>query len=173
MRTGLPWILMMVLLALSALMAVPPVYALGDTCSDPIVVNGLPFTDTNCTAIYGDNYDAVCPFEGSTAPDVVYRFTAPETLLLDVVLCNDDTNFDTKLYIYDGDCVDGTHVACNDDFCRTTGMAWAYVSILQQVSLTMGHTYYIIVDGHRWSSGNYVLDLLESSGDPQTPDPDE
>jgi len=144
----------------------------GETCDTAVIINTLPFAVTGSTATYQDDYDAVCPYSGSTAPDIVYMYTPPATVLIDAVLCGDATDFDTALYIYENDCTAGTEIACNDDFCRTASMAWTYVSLLQQIELTGGTTYYIVVDGHRWARGNYELTIQLSTGDPMLPDPE-
>ena len=74
------------------------------------VIPSLPYSDTGTTAGYTDDYDEVCPYSGSTAPDVVYSYTPvdhrdgdhrPLRLQLrhqalrlrrrhDLVACNDD-----------------------------------------------------------------------------------
>lgn len=83
----------------------------GDTIFDATVIPGLPFTDTGNTCGYIDDYDEICPYSGSTAPDVVYSFTPVSDMSIDVDLCG--SMYDTKLFIYDS----GLNlVACNDDF---------------------------------------------------------
>ncbi len=144
----------------------------GDTCDTAFAITGLPFSDQQNTGFFEDDYDAACPYEGSTAPDIVYVFSPVQDILIDADLCADATDFDTKLYIFENDCAAGSLIACCEDFCRTESMTWTYVSILQQVSLTAGNDYYFVVDGNRWSDGNVEFALRESSGDPQLPDPE-
>lgn len=144
----------------------------GDTCDDAILIDTLPYSDIGSTGLYEDDYDAVCPYENSISPDIVYMFTPDQNIMITAGLCGDSTDFDTKLYIFENDCISGPLVTCNDDFCRTASMAWTYVSIVQEISLTAGNTYYIVVDGNRWARGTYELMVEESSGDPMLPDPE-
>jgi hypothetical protein len=44
----------------------------GETIDDATPIAGLPYTDTGDTSDNVNDYDEVCPFSGSTAPDVVY-----------------------------------------------------------------------------------------------------
>ncbi len=50
--------------------------AMGDDCTDPIVIPGLPYTDTNQTNCgRGNNYDATCLGWWDAGEDIVYEFT--------------------------------------------------------------------------------------------------
>ena len=128
----------------------------GDTCADAFPIPSLPFDDTGTTVDYANDHDEVCPYTGSTSPDVAYVFTPASDITVDVSLCNDGTNYDTKLYIYQGACP-GTLVACNDDSCNSPQFPSSYISKLAGIALTGGQTYYIIVDGYGGASGDYHL----------------
>ena len=132
----------------------------GDTCDTATVIGGIPYTDTGTTAGYVNDYDEVCPYTGSTAPDVAYSFTPGSDIVVDITLCIGITDYDTKLYVYQGSCP-GTLVACNDDACSSPYYS-SYVSQLVGVSLPAGSTYYIIIDGYGTSSGNYTIDIVEN-----------
>lgn len=135
----------------------------GEDCTTATVLSGpLPIHVSGTTVGYANDYDEVCPYAGSRAPDVVYRFTPATPLTVDVLLCNGWTDFDTKLYIYDS-CppVPGQPVACNDDAC-TSAAGQGYVSALWNVPLTAGVTYYLVVDGYGDAAGAYELELRES-----------
>jgi len=129
----------------------------GDTIFDAFVIAGIPFSDTGTTAGFTDDYDEVCPYSGSTSPDVVYRFTPSYDAWPTVDLCG--SSYDTKLYISDPSL---DLVACNDDyyFDDTCGM---YVSRLENVPLQAGEDYYIVIDGYGGDYGDYVLDVVEYS----------
>ena len=43
----------------------------GDTIEDATVIPGLPYSNTGTTEGFVDNYNEVCPYTGSTSPDVV------------------------------------------------------------------------------------------------------
>jgi hypothetical protein len=125
----------------------------GDTIFDATVIPGLPYSDTGTTAGYVNDYDEVCPYSGSTAADVVYVYTAAVSEPVDIDLCG--SSYDTKLYVYDAGLA---LVACNDDFYGGDPCG-LYVSKLENVALTAGQTYYIVIDGYGTAFGAYVLDI--------------
>lgn len=116
-----------------------------DTIASPTVIASLPYSGTGSTADCNDNYNEICPFTLTGAPDVVYAYTPPGDQTIDINMCA--SNYDTKVYIYAGSVTPGSPVACNDDGCPGTG-APSYRSTLIGVALTGGVTYYIIVDGY-------------------------
>ena len=125
----------------------------GDTIADATPIASLPFSDVGTTSGYTNDYDEVCPYTGSTAPDVVYIFTATEDIAISVDLCG--STYDTKVYIYD----EGLSVvACNDDF-YFDDVCGVYVSKLDFVFLASGITYFIVVDGYGDDSGDYELEI--------------
>ncbi|MEW5924013.1 MAG: GEVED domain-containing protein, partial [Candidatus Zixiibacteriota bacterium] len=122
----------------------------GDNVGSAVPITAMPFNSTGTTAGYTNDYDAVCPYTGSTAPDVVYSYAPTEDIQLDVDM--QGSGYDTKIYIYE-DAV-GTLVACNDDY-------WSdYTSALFNVDISAGHTYYIVVDGYGSGSGGYVINAV-------------
>jgi hypothetical protein len=82
----------------------------GDTILDAVVIE-IPGTWTGTTAGYNNNYDEVCPYTGSTAPEVVYSVTPMADTQVDIDLCY--SSYDTKLYVYDENL---NLIGCNDDF---------------------------------------------------------
>lgn len=127
----------------------------GDTIESALVVPGLPFSDSGTTAGYTDDYDEVCPYTGSIAPDVVYAFVPAVSQAIDIDLCN--SSYDTKVYVYDADL---NLLACNDDF-YTESPCYVYSSRLENLGLIGGLTYYIVIDGYGSGGGAYVVDLEE------------
>ena len=128
----------------------------GETIADAVPIPDIPYTDSGATCDNIDDYDEICPYTGSTAPDVVYSFTPEADMVLRVDLCGSE--YDTKLYIYD----EGLNlVACNDDyyFDDVCGM---YVSALPFVPFNGGVTYYIVVDGYSSDCGEYILELYDT-----------
>ncbi len=125
----------------------------GDTIATATLIPALPYSDSGTTVGYVDDYDEVCPYSGGTAPDVVYKFVCPFTGAIDIDLCG--SSFDTKLYVYDA----GLNlIACNDDY-YTGPPCGTYVSLLENVQLIAGTTYYFIVDGYGNASGSYQFDI--------------
>jgi hypothetical protein len=126
----------------------------GDNIATAVPIAALPFNDTGSTCGYLDDYDVVCPYSGSTSPDVVYQFTPASNMKISIDLC--DSQYDTKVFVFDGS--PANVVACNDDAgCGYSG----YQSRLDIVQLVAGHTYYIVVDGYGGDCGDYDLTVAE------------
>ena len=122
----------------------------GDTIADAIPIPALPFETTGNTCAYTHDYDEFCPYGGSTAPDIVYRWTPTQSeSWVDILLC--DSAYDTKLLVYENDAA--TLVACNDDACGSDG----YRSAVWSVPLVGGNDYYIVVTGYGAQCGDYDL----------------
>jgi hypothetical protein len=119
----------------------------GDTVGDPFIVGALPFTATGNTCSFINDYDYACPYSGSTSADVVYKWvaTAGGAGGITVDLC--PSTYDTKVYIYNSSMA---VIACNDDYC-------SFQSRVANVPVTVGETYYIVVDGYGGSCGNYTM----------------
>ncbi|UCD16681.1 MAG: hypothetical protein JSV44_09490, partial [Candidatus Zixiibacteriota bacterium] len=123
----------------------------GETIATATVIGALPYVDTDNTCDYVNDYDEVCPYSGSTAPDVVYSYAPAANETVDISLCYAGTDYDTKLYVYENSHTPGSPYACNDDACP------GYVSEILELALTGGNVYYIVVDGYGSSCGNYEL----------------
>jgi hypothetical protein len=126
----------------------------GDTILDAVPLT-LPVIDlAGTTTGYADNYDIMCPY-GSNSPDVVYSIVPASTMLIDIDLCG--SAYDTKIIVYDEN---GDFYACNDDFyfddeCGT------YVSKVEELPVTGGAEYFVVIDGYGGDHGEYLLDILE------------
>jgi hypothetical protein len=129
-----------------------PVRQGGDTIATALLIPSLPYNDTGTTAGFTNDYDEVCPFTGSTAPDVVYRYVSPWPQVVSIDLCG--SSYDTKVYVYDG----GLNlIACNDDYYYSAPCG-VYVSNLQCVLLAPG-TCYFVIDGYAGASGAYIMEV--------------
>jgi len=117
----------------------------GDTVADAVAIT-MPHVGTGSTVGYTDDYDEVCPYGGSTSPDVVYTLTPAADRLVSIDLQGSD--YDTKVYVYDQDLA---LVACNDDFYPD------YVSRIDSVLLVGGVQYYVVIDGYGGAAGEYVV----------------
>ncbi len=132
----------------------------GDTCNDAIDLGtALPIFVTGSTVGYTDDYDEACT-QASTSPDVVYSFTPTSDMYVDLTLCAGQTDYDTKMYIYEGVCPGEAYYVCSDDSC-TSAAGQDYVSALSAVFLTSGTTYYIVIDGYGSNEGYYELNIDE------------
>jgi len=131
----------------------------GDTCADPFYIPSLPYSDTQNSGDFADDYEESCSIyeELGGSPDVVYEYGAATDQYINVTLCNDATDYDTKLYIYRGICPCLVEFPCNDDACSTTSIPNAFVSELTDVFLQGGSTYFIVVDGWSGAYGTYDL----------------
>ena len=127
----------------------------GEDPTTATVITSLPFSDTGDTSIAVDDFDAVCPFSGSTSGDLFYSYTPAADMLLEVDLC--DSAYDTKTYVLDSGFFE---VGCNDDACSSPG-GGGFRSLLQGVSLLAGVEYYIAVDGWSGDAGIYLINVDE------------
>lgn len=132
----------------------------GEDMSSAFIITALPYQDTGNTTGHIDDYDAVCPYYDSTAPDVVYSFTPDHDCFLRVDLCG--SGYDTKTYILDPNF---NLIACNDD-AYFDDVCGEYVSLIEEVALTAGNLYFIIIDGYGADTGDYNLNLTEIYPEP-------
>ncbi|HOX24715.1 MAG TPA: hypothetical protein PLL30_03000 [Candidatus Krumholzibacteria bacterium] len=116
----------------------------GDTIADAVAIE-ISATFDGTTVGYTNDYDEVCPYSGSTSPDVVYTFTPDEDFGITVDMFGSE--LDTKIYIYDSDLA---LVACNDDFYDD------YTSRLENVAVAGGVQYYLVIDGYGGEAGTYT-----------------
>jgi hypothetical protein len=123
----------------------------GEDCASATAIASLPYSATGYTCDNNDDYDEVCPYSGSTSPDVVYSYTPSTNEAIDIDLYG--SSYDTKVYVYDGTCDNAYLVACNDDYYSD------YTSAIFGLGLTGGHTYYIVVDGYGGACGDYLLNV--------------
>lgn len=130
----------------------------GENDGDPIVIEALPFMDTGATCDNLNDYDADCPAAGPGSPDVVYSYVAPASGVLKVDLCG--SSFDTKLLVFN---LAEELIACNDDayLDETCGR---YTSLIADLVVTAGETYFIVVDGYGGDCGSYILNVGEAAG---------
>ncbi|MEZ5063588.1 MAG: hypothetical protein R3B81_02585 [bacterium] len=126
----------------------------GDNIGSAVNIPAIPYNDGGNTCSFLNDYDEVCPYSGSTSPDVVYSYSPAANGAIDVSLCN--SLYDTKVYVYEN--AAGNLIACNDDDCGSDG----FKSFLGGVPVSAGNTYYIVVDGYGGDCGDYSLDVTEN-----------
>jgi hypothetical protein len=125
----------------------------GEDIASAVPIPDLPFTDTGNTCGFLNDYDVVCPYPESVAPDVVYTYTPSSDVVITANLCA--SSYDTKLYIFEEQA--GNVVCCNDDACGLTD----YQSMVENVFLYEGVTYYFVIDGYNEDCGDYVFEVVE------------
>ncbi len=131
----------------------PTILQGGDNISNAFPIPSIPFSDIGTTVGYTNDYSGNCGTDNG-APDVVYSFTPDSDQILMISLCQ-ASNFDTRLYIFDG--LPSDIVACNDDYCSNE-----FSDLLSGINCVLflsGHTYYIVVDGNGTASGEYSIDI--------------
>jgi len=117
----------------------------GETAASAMVIGSLPFSDSGATC---DNLDDITlPCAASAAADVFYVYTATATTLINVSMCG--SGYDTALGIYDSALI---NLLCNDDSCGLQ-------SEINNIPVTAGQTYYIVVDGFSTNCGSYVISV--------------
>lgn len=130
---------------------------LGDTCSAPLVVNDLPFSDTDNTANYADEYNG---FPGSGCGnstwedylggnDVVYEFTPDFTGTVSVDLSNNGPN--SGVFVYE-DCDD----IGSDCFDGGVG-GWEGNDVSLEFEVTANETYYVVISTYSNQTTDYTL----------------
>ena len=99
------------------------------------------------------------------ANDIVYQFTnGANDIYVDISLCENITNYDCQLYIYENNC-NGSPVGCQEDGCQSPNYSAPYNSKINAQYLNANTTYYIVVDGYASSSnGEYQININESIG---------
>jgi hypothetical protein len=132
----------------------------GDDCANATVIGALPYVDSGTTVGASDDYDysgsLSCPW-ASTSPDVVYQYAPAANEVVDISLCN--SQYDTKLMVFEDVCGPPNILACDDDGC---GYYVGYTSKISDLNLYFGHTYYIVVDGYGGDAGEYTIDISYS-----------
>ena len=140
---------------------------IGEDCSNPIIVNSIPYVNLGNTNNANDDYYASCPDYGNQggANDIVYQFTnGANDRYIDISLCENITNYDCQLYIFENNC-NGNPVGCQEDGCQSPNYSAAYNSKITAQLLVANTTYFIVVDGYSTSSnGDYQLNINESVG---------
>ena len=120
------------------------------------VINELPYYDTGSNASATDDW----PVTGSDDKDIAYKITINQTKTLDISTCNADTDFDTKLSIFDG-CYGQEIFYIDDNYSNGTCTFHPYYAYLSGITLNPG-TYYIVVDGYGGQVGSYGISVEES-----------
>jgi hypothetical protein len=128
-------------LAVTALLPASVALAQGaNDCAAAQPVKGFgTFPFTNVGATTDGAADALCNFFGNSNiyNDVWFRFTAPETTVVDIANCGLAT-FDTKIAVYGGAACTSPVIACSDDNCSTQSKVTVGVSAGQQYLIRIG-----------------------------------
>jgi hypothetical protein len=126
----------------------------GDNAGNATVIPGLPYNDSGNTCGYLNDYTPTC--HSSNASDVVYRYTPSANTCVTISLCG--SSYDTGLSVHQSFVPNS--IACIDDYCGLQ-------SQLDNVALTGGVTYYIVIDGYSTGCGAYVMSVVECPPPPE------
>lgn len=142
----------------------------GEDCSTATVITGIPFTGNGNTSGANDDYAESCPdvVNGGGAPDHVYQYTTGATTeYLSFSLCQAVTDYDTQLFIYEGNCTSQLPIACMEDGCQSPAYSSPFNSEILDLALAPNTTYFIVIDGYNSSSsGNYQLNVTQGNPPP-------
>ncbi len=127
-----------------------PLLGPNDECIGAVqVFNNTPVSGTTVGSTFSPQ-PTTCIF---TVPDVWYVYTSTSTSPITMSLCDNGTNYDTKMGCYAASC-DGTEVFCIDDSaCPINGL----YTIGTVATPSNGTNYYIRVSGFGGQTGDFVL----------------
>ncbi len=141
----------------------------GDNCESATIVSSLPFFATGTTDGYADDIATPCPDANGFSPDVVYFFSSPMDILVDISLCG--SSFDTRLLVFEQSC-ETPVFACNDNACLASSML-PVASGIFNLAVSAGREYYIVVDGSGGESGVYSFSMMASQSCAPLPETDD
>jgi len=123
----------------------------GETIETATPILSMPYLDSGTTVGYLDDYSEISVGGVSTAPDVVYSYSPSVNSLVNIDLC--ESSYLTNLWVYRTNA--DTLVAITRFGCPSNPIR----SILENVLMEAGNTYYIVIDGDFTSSpsGDYVI----------------
>ncbi len=126
----------------------------GDNLTNAYPITSLPFNDDGTTVGYTNNWEPPCSgtFGG---PDVVYSFTPPYDMTVNIHLC--PSSFYAVLYVYVNDTTTVAGCSGFSLICQPGPPSGA----LDLLNLTAGNVYYIVVDGYYTSEGTYSIQVFE------------
>ncbi len=132
----------------------PPVIPDNNTCEDAISIAA-------CDVVYGTTLNASfdagldnCGTSVNSAPGVWYSFSGTGNEVA-FSLCDDTTNFNSKLAVYEGSCNNLVCVSANDDACGSASEI--------DINTTVGSNYYIYVTGINTEFGNFGLSVTSAA----------
>ena len=115
----------------------------------PRIADGTVTVDTSAST---SSLTGSCPPASyNYAPEAVLTYTAPRDGVMVASTNFPGTDYDTLIYVREGDCdYSGAEIACNDDD-EQPARARRFLSEVEH-EVTEGTTYYLVVDGfHRYS----------------------
>lgn len=137
----------------------------GENCLTATSINSIPFIGIGNTTSANDDYFENCPDVGNQggAPDHVYTYSTGNSIeYIDVSLCENLTNYDSQLIVYEDNC-SSNPIGCQEDGCQSPNYNAPYNSNITGLTLQANKTYYFVIDGYdNLSSGNYQINIDSS-----------
>jgi len=130
----------------------------GVTCDAPIEITSLPYSTSDNTSNYGDDYEngsSPCSSWYMSGDDVIYSYTPANDAVVNVSMTNVGSSW-SGIHILD---------ACLDDSpgcVAFVGNSGTSDRLIEDLMLTGGQTYYIVIS--TWAapqSTSYDLDIVE------------
>jgi len=142
----------------------------GDINNGETIELAIPLEPGTCvsnnTSGYLNDYDEVCPYTGSTSPDIVYTFQMD--YVADVLFDMCESGYDTKLYVYNTAL---ELIGCSDDDCENS-QGDPYRSFIETEELPADR-YYVVCDGWGGASGDFELCVTITNPQRVAPQPAE
>ncbi|TQD39354.1 fibronectin type III domain-containing protein [Haloflavibacter putidus] len=136
----------------------PNLSSSGETCANPIAITGLPYTTSDDTANYGNNYDngdSPCTAYYLNGDDVIYAYTPAADIIVNFSLTNLGSSW-SAIHVLDA-CLDSS-----PNCVAFEGNSNSNDRFLEGVMLTGGTTYFIVIS--TWAapqSTTYDLNIEE------------
>ncbi len=136
----------------------PNLSSSGETCANPIAITGLPYTTSDDTANYGNDYgngDSPCTAYYLNGDDVVYAYTPAADIIVNFSLTNLGSSW-SAIHVLDA-CLDSS-----PNCVAFEGNSNSNDRFLEEVMLTGGTTYFIVIS--TWAapqSTTYDLNIEE------------
>ena len=134
--------------------------AAADECIDAVEIiaeTWMPFDTDLMTASAEEAPDEECTFldwEGSN--DAWFFYKVPQDMTISISLCN--SQYDTSMIVYQGECDALFRVACDDDSCEPEGPG--YQSKIEQLDVETGYVF-VRIGGYKAAEGHGYLYLEE------------
>lgn len=126
-----------------------------DDFDNATIIPGLPYSTTQQTDAATSAPDDPRPSCWDVGPNVWYRFTAPQDMILHLDTLG--SSYDTWLAVLTGSRGALTELACNDDASEGD------LDSLLEVAVDGGATYHILIGGDDGESGTLVFSARESA----------
>jgi len=132
----------------------------GSICADPIIISqsSLPYTTTDNTNLYGDDYStSICSNNYMGGDEVIYTFTPTTTTSINIVLSNLGGTW-SGIHVLNG--CPNTATTCH----AFVGNSGTTDRVINDFAVTAGETYFIVISTYPApQSVSYTLTITENT----------